>query len=39
VKISEKVHLVGFCTVLNNYRIMHGMYNVKRPQSGRRTNS
>jgi hypothetical protein len=29
VKISEKVHLVGFYTLVNKYRTMNGMYNIK----------
>jgi hypothetical protein len=29
VEISEKVHLVGFSTQVNNYRTKHGMYNIK----------
>jgi hypothetical protein len=28
LKISEKVHLVGFSTLANNYRTVHGMYNI-----------
>jgi hypothetical protein len=29
VKISAEVHLVGFSTILNNYRTMRCMYNIK----------
>jgi hypothetical protein len=30
MEISEKVHLVGFSALVNNYRTMHGMYNIKK---------
>jgi hypothetical protein len=29
VKICEKVHLVGFSTLVNKYRTIHGMNNIK----------
>jgi hypothetical protein len=29
MEIREKVHLVGFYTLAKNYRIVHGVYNIK----------